>query len=126
MTASDEYIPDVSELQALLAVAAAPEIVRASEDLGVDSSYSAHAFAHGKESLLFGISTAPWAVRVIFRAAHAPNRVLVQVQARLRITDPSGYSGFLLKGSYDRSSPSTFLARSKTNEYNTVNFRAWA
>jgi len=45
MTASDEFIPDTAELQAFLAVALTPEISRASAELGVESTYSAHAFA---------------------------------------------------------------------------------
>ena len=126
MTASDEFIPSDSELQALLTAVAVPEISRASTDLGIDSTYSAHAFARGNESPLIGTAASAWTVRAIFRAAHNPGRVLVQVEAKLSASHPSGYSGFILKGAYDNGSPDTFVARSKTNEYNTVGFRAWA
>jgi len=126
MTASDEFIPDTAELQAFLAVALTPEISRASAELGVESTYSAHAFAHGKETQLLGSSAAAWTVRTTFRASHSAGRTLVQLQARLAAPHSSGYSGFTLKGGYDLGSPSTFAARSKTNEYNTAGFRAWA
>ena len=125
MTVSDEFTPSSSELQAFLTAAVAPEIVRASTELGVESTYSAHAFARGEESPLLG-SSAAWAIRAIFRTAHAPGRVLVKVQARLAKPHPTGYSGFVLKGAYDLGSPSTFSVRSKTNEYNTAGFQAWA
>ena len=125
MTVSDEFIPSSSELQALLTAAVTPEIVRASAELGVESTYSAHAFARGEESPVLG-SNAAWTVRAIFRTTHAPSRALVQVQARLAKPHPSGYSGFVLKGGYDLGSPDTFSVRSKSNEYNTAGFRAWA
>ena len=126
MTASDEFIPENSELWALLAAVAAPEITRVSADLGIDSSYSAHVFSRGEESPLLGSVASAWTVRAIFRAAHAPGRTLAQVQARVVAPHPSGYSGFTLKGGYDLGDPTTFSARSKTNEFNVAGFRAWA
>ena len=126
MTASDEFIPDMSELQAFLAVAAAPEISRASTDLGVENTFSAHAYAGGEEHQISGSVPSAWTVRAIFRAAHSAGRALVQIQARLVAPHPTGYSGFVLKGGYDLGRPSTFSARSTTSEYHTVGFRAWA
>ncbi|QNN47482.1 hypothetical protein H9L17_04915 [Thermomonas brevis] len=126
MTVSDEFIPNTAELQAFLAAALTPEISRASADLGVESTYSAHAFARGKETLLLDSAASAWTVRATFRASHSPGRALVQLQAKLAAPHPSGYSGFTLKGGYDLGSPNTFAARSKTNEYNTAGFRAWA
>ena len=126
MTASEEFMPDSSEWQALVAAAMAPEICRVSADLGIESTYSAHAFAHGEESTPVGSVASSWTVRTILRTAHTKGRALVQFQAKLAVPHPSGYSGFIIKGGYDLGSPSSFSARSRTNEYNTVGFRAWA
>jgi hypothetical protein len=126
MTASDDFIPDMSELHAFLAVVVAPEICRLSTDLGVDNTFSAHAFACGEEHVVPGSTPSSWTVRAIFRAAHTAGRALVQIQARPVAPHPTGYSGFVLKGGYDIGRPSTFSARSMTNEYRTTGFRAWA
>ena len=126
MTASDEFMANPSELLAVLTAAAVPEIVRLSGELGVDCSYSAHAFTRGEQSPSIGPTPSTWSVRAIFRAAHAPGRVLVQIQAKLTTHNSSGYSGFVVKGAYDSGNPSrTFSARSRTNEYNVTEFRAW-
>ena len=127
MASSDEFIPSEDELRSVLAAALTTEIAYASKELGVAEDYSAHTFAQGSETTWLESEHSTWLVRAIFRTAHAPGRVLVQLQARLSTQHPSGYCGFVLKGAYNLGSPaSTFATRSKTSEYNTAGFRVWA
>ncbi len=126
MTASDEFVPPQEELDVFLHEVVRAEIHRASTDLGIDGSFSAHLLSCGNELLLSHNDSSSWAVRAIFRHAHSQGRALAQMQARLCRPHSTGYCGFVLKGGYDRSNPSSFRARSRTNEYNTVGFRGWA
>jgi hypothetical protein len=124
MPRSDEFFPELTTVEAVLAAALQPTIVALSTELGTDSTSSWHVWAQGVAAAE-SADESTWKVRCIFRRTYSPARVLFRAHALLGVPHDSGFSGIRLKGSFDPASPSSARADSEVREYNVGSFSEW-